>query len=385
MQVLEWKYGKFFIFILTTLFAFCVSFVWLILGEDWGLRGDAPHYVELFKGNIASSPFGYRILTPWLARLFSGNYVLGFKIVSMSCLSLTSGVISLLVLKKASSSFQVIAIVCFWVTSFALVYYTTTIIRPDSVMLLLLALLFLAANYRVHSSILIILLGLGIIAHETILIFIPLIWLDKILGSGMSGGMLYSTKQLIVITICTLVIFFISRKVIPVLPATEANYWSSPVDILVFSLQSSGGIFKHLMRIYAAFGPALLYCGFFLLFKPKSELISFVCIFIMASLATLMATDTLRIISIMFLPVIFYASGYLLEVWSSKKKLIAFLLLGFQLLYSIIVFGHLKTFEKSSFLNIAAAALSLLAFIVCALLLKGSLSTHTLFKDKGSK
>jgi hypothetical protein len=306
MQILELKYGKFLIFILTTSVAFCVSFVWLILGEEWGLKGDAPHYIELYHGNSADSPFGYRILTPWLARLFSGDYLLGFKIISMSCLALTSGVISLFVLKKTSSLFQIIAIVFFWVTSFAFVYYTTTIIRPDSVMLLMMALLFLAANYRAHYSIPVILLGLGILAHETILIFIPLVWLDKILGTSLSGSAFYSTKQLLIITVCTLVLFFISRKVIPVLPATEANYWSSPIDILVYSLNTSGGIFKHLMRIYAAFGPALLYCCFFLLFKSKSELISFVCIFIIASLATLMATDTLRIISIMFLPVIFY-------------------------------------------------------------------------------
>jgi hypothetical protein len=376
MQILELKYGKFLIFILTTSVAFCVSLVWLILGEKWGLRGDAPHYIELYNGNAADSPFGYRILTPWLASLFSGDYLLSFMVISMSCLSLTSGVISLFVLKKTSSLFQIISIVFFWITSFAFVYYTTTIIRPDSVMLLMLALLFLAANYRVHYFILVVILGFGLLAHETILIFIPIIWLDKFGGRGLSGSIFYSHKQLTVITVCTLAIFFISRQVITVLPATEANYWSSPIDMLTKSLNYSGGTFKHLMRIYAAFGPALLYCFFFLLFKPKSELISFVCMLAIASLATLMATDTLRIISIMYIPVIFYASGYLLEVWSSKKKFITFLLLGFQFLYSITVYGHLRTFEKSFFLNVVAAALSVLAFIVCALLLKGEFSTH---------
>jgi hypothetical protein len=383
MQILELKFGKFLIFMLSISVAFCCSFVWLIIGEKWGLKGDAPHYIALYNGSITNSPFGYRTLTPWLARLFSSNYLLGFKIVLVSCLSLTSGVISLLVLKKASSLFQVISIVFFWITSFAFVYYTTTIVRPDSVMLLMLASLFLAANYRVHPFILIIFLGVGIFAHETILIFIPIIWLDKFGGSDLSGGLFYSIKQLVMITVCALIMFFISRQVVTVLPAAEANYWSNPIDMLAHSVNHNGGVLKQLMRIYAAFGPALLYCFFFIVFKSKSELISFVGMFIIGSLATLMATDTLRIISIIYVPVIFYASEYVLEVWSSKKKFVAFILLGLQLLYSVTVYGHLRTFEKSAFLNTVAVSLSLLAFIGCALLLKQSLSTNALFKGRG--
>jgi len=357
-------------FVLVTLIGVLFSTLWLYVGEPWGIRGDAQHYIQLYEGEKARSPFGYRVLTPWLAQLlFSSmwSYWMSFKIIAITCLSLCTGFIYLLMAKKSMVMFQTISIIIFWITSFAFVYYTTTIIRPDSLMFLLLFILFLASNDGYPYWLLLLLLSVGVFAHETILVFIPAIWLDKIFNGTFTNGNVYKAWQLIIVTAGAIIVFIVGRKLIEVLPETGHNYLNSPIQMIRYSLTYGGGVLKYILRIYAAFGPVLTFSFFYgVFFLEKRNAFSFFTLFFIVVAATFLATDTLRVMAIICMPVFFYATQYVFKLWNSGARVTAISLMALQVLYSSVVFGHLRTFEKSFTLNAIAASISVMAFLVCA-------------------
>ena len=83
--------------------------------------------------------------------------------------------------------------------------------------------------------------------------------------------------------------------------------------------------------------------------------------FTLAVLATFLATDTLRVMAIVALPVLFYAARLIERVWAERGAVWAMALVGCQLAYAWLVYGHLRTFKASHSMNVQAAALSALS------------------------
>jgi hypothetical protein len=282
------------------------------------------------------------------------------------------------------SRFKVLTVAVLWTTTFAFVYNTTTQVRADSVMLLLMAAAYWASVNRVSYVVLCIIMVAGVLAHEIILIFIPALWLDKVFKANGTGGNLYPAWQLAAVTVVAVVAYVVSRKVIPVLPATEVNYWSDPLKIVSHALQYSGGVVKHLLRIYAAYGPVLVYAFFFVATQPGPKILASLGLFLLAVGATFLATDTLRVMTVMFVPLLVLATDYIGRIHQTQSRFLAWSLILLQVLYTYVVFGHLRTFEHSDMLNIVAGILSIAAFIMCVYLAyKTNLSTR-LMKSRSS-
>lgn len=153
------------------------------------------------------------------------------------------------------------------------------------------------------------------------------------------------------------------------LPANAADapsYVKSPTEMVLCVLQYSGGSIKHALRIYAAFGPVLVYRFFEVVgfSRQPRDAVVYLAVLVLVVAATFLATDTLRVMEIFFLPVLLYASRFVVRVWHGLGwRYLAAALVTFQLLYSSVVYLHLRTCEGSWVLNLAAALLSALALL----------------------
>jgi len=350
--------------LLAFLFGGIFAIVWLYLGEPWKDLCDGENYMQIYEGHMAAAPFGYRVLTPYLASLLPWDAKFNFSVITISCLILTTGVVSLYS-KKISKSLAVSSLACFfWVFSFPFIYYGTTLIRADGPMLLLLAIVFLASHYRVYSLGIMALIAAGILSHETMLIFLPALWLDKLFSTEITGGKQYSYINIILISLFSLAFFAISRLYISVLPG-DISYEKGIVPMISFVKDYSGGWPKHLLRIYSAYGPALLYAIFYA--APWNSIrrsISFYSLLLCVMLMTLLATDTLRVMGIFYIPVIFFAACFVVNVFRSGRIKTAVTLLVIQAMYTLIIYGHLRTFKSSVSMNILAALLSLTCLLL---------------------
>lgn len=369
MNIIYTKYNlkhDFLLFFIFIIFGIFCSALWLFLGEPWELLGDGTHYMQMYNGEVAASPFGYRILTPYLAGFLPWNPIKNFSVITITCLILTTGIVSLYA-KKLSNSIVVSGLTCFfWVLSFPFVYYGTTFVRADAPMLLLLAVAFLVSQKGVYPLALMVLIGLGILSHETMLIIIPVLWIDKLLSTNISGGNKYQFKYLILISLFSFFIFLLYRKQINVAPGA-ISYENGILSMFSYVKNYSGGWIKHCLRVYAAFGPALLYASFYAApWNSLNRSIAYFSIFLCVSLMTLMATDTLRVMAIFYIPVVFFAGSFVAEFLKNRKYKTVAVFLIFQIIYSYIVYGHLRTFESSLFMNKLAAffSISSLVFLI---------------------
>jgi hypothetical protein len=66
----------------------------------------------------------------------------------------------------------------------------------------------------------------------------------------------------------------------------------------------------------------------------------------------------LRVMALVILPVLFYAARFIEDVWARRGAAWALALVGCQLAYAWLVYGHLRTFKTSHSLNMQAAVLS---------------------------
>ena len=349
------------LFIAAYILGLIASIMWFNFGEEWQIFGDAVHYVSLYNGEIAPAPWGYRVLTPYLASFFPWDIKTNFTVVAINSVSLTAGVIALYGRKVSCSLQGIFIMIFFWVISYPFVYYSTAIIRVDAPMLLMLATLFLLSKYRVHPIILLLLISLGIFSHEMILVFVPALWLDKIFSGKLTGGANYKYYELFFISLGSLFFLIFIRNIF-------INV-SSTVELSIFNtaiLEYTGGFLKHGLRVYAAYGPVLLFCLFFIsIYKSWSVTTPFIVLLFLVILVTFHATDTLRVMAILYLPILLYATKYLLACWKDKRHNVVIFLIFLQALYSLTVYAHLRTFETSIVLNIIAASISLISLILC--------------------
>lgn len=351
------------IFLGGMLIAGVAAALWLRIGEPWETVADGAHYLLLFDGKPAPLPFGYRLLMPWLARQLPGSASLNFGILSLSFLIVAGGVVALYADTVGQSTFLALSAAFLWATSFAFAYYGTTWVRADPAMycLLFLGYLLSAWGAPVWS---IFLVGLaGQLAHETMMILLAALWIDKLTGGGMTNPHRRSYRQLLLLSLWMLVAYLVVRAVVPVLPNPGLSYMSaSPWEMAAFTIANSGGALRHLARIYSAFGPILLYAlAFLCLSRNRADTWAFLGLFALTVLASLLATDTLRVMSLVILPVMLYASRLLLELYRSAKWRLVGALLASQVAYSFLVYGHLRSFKHSPELNQMAIAVSVVA------------------------
>jgi len=367
-------------FLIVTVSSLAVALLWGVLADSWELLGDGVHYLRLYNGQVANSPFGYRILTPFLASLLPWDALTNFMIVSLTCLSLTTGFIFLYFNKLNASSnttfLSSVLLLIFWVTSFPFVYYGTVFIRADAPLFLMIAVTILLSHYRTSPFILLILLAVSTLFHEMIMIVLPALWLDKYFAGTLTGGSKYSYKQLLLISGGTILSYIVTRLTIPTNTSEVLHYLNvqSPMEMINHVLNYSTGFIKHILRIYASYGPILLYSLAYVLFsrQKRPDSIVFISLLLITVTATFLATDTLRVMAIISFPVIVYASQFLISIWEKEHHVLTIALLLLQVGYTSIVYLHLRTFESSLEWNIIAASLSIVTLFLCAWEIKRS-------------
>lgn len=359
-----------FLFLLSYLIGLIAAISWLNFAETWQIFGDAVHYVSIYNGDLAPAPWGYRIMTPYLASLLPWDIKSNFAMVSINSLALIAGVLALYGRKIGLTFQSIFLLVILWIISYPFIYYSSAIVRADAPMLLILAVIFLASHYRVSSFILLILILIGTLFHEMILISIVALLLDKTFMGKLTGGLNYKYIELILITIFSLFFLLIVRSFfIDILPVEDLNIKSLSI------LEYTGGVIKHALRIYSSYGPLFLYCLFFVftqnLYSLKLPLTGLLLITISA---TFYAADTLRVMSILYIPVLLYSAEYISNNMHTKKYSIFSALIILQISYSYTVFGHLRTFESSITLNIIAAIVSIISLAFCIIILQKKLT-----------
>jgi len=349
------------LFTVSYVFGLVTAITWLAFGEAWQIFGDAVHYVSLYEGEIAPAPWGYRIMTPYLASLLPWDMVTNFSVVSINSMALITGVLALYGRKVGCSFSCLLIMIFFWMTSYAFAYYSTAIVRADPPMLLMLATLFLLSQYRVHSIVLLLLISIGTLFHEMVLVLIPALWLDKVFSGKITGGANYQYQELFLISVFSLLFLVVSRFfLIDISTAVELKGFNPSI------LEYTGGLLKHALRMYAAYGPVLLFCLFFVFSQRIRSIVGpFVGLLFIVSAATFYATDTLRVMALLYIFVFFYGSKWISIHLKNKEYnfVIAFIVLQF--VYSLVVYAHLRSFETSMFLNAIAAIASLASLILC--------------------
>ncbi|MEE9326118.1 MAG: hypothetical protein V3U71_02405 [Cocleimonas sp.] len=367
-------------FFLVTALSLIISFLWMYLADSWDLLGDGIHYMVLYNEQVANSPFGYRILTPFLARLLPWDALTNFTVISLSCLSLTTGVFVLYFSKFNISKLSTIFLLFFWTTSFPFIYYGTTFIRADAPMLLVIAATILLSQHRVPPFILLTLFAAGTLFHEMVMIVIPALWLDKYFTGSLTGGSKYSYRELLLITLGTILFYIVSRLTIPTNPSEVLHYLNvqSPIEMINHVLIYSEGFINHILRIYASFGPMFLYSLAYVLFirKQYSDTMVYLILLLITVVATFLATDTLRVMAIISFAVIIYASHFLLKTWEKGHRVITIVLLLLQVVYTSVVYLNLRTFELSLEWNIVAAVISIVTLLLCFWEIKRPISNN---------
>jgi hypothetical protein len=343
---------------------FCLF--WVSFGEPWEVLGDGKHYLEMLRGHIETVPFGYRAFTPYVASLLPWQYMTNFTVVTLTSLTLATAVVGFYAVQEKKSIPYTLILCGLWGTSFSFVYYGTTFIRADAPMFLCLWLVFTLSHQHKSIVLLFLIATIGQLAHETMLIFLPIFWLEKFFGGRLSGARYYSYLELVLLSAALLLVYITVRKTVATLPGVVNYLNTSPKDMLDYVLGYTGGVVRHAMRVYAAFGPLVLFTLAYLVTqKRKHEIVPFALYLGLVMCLTLVSTDTLRVMVILIIPMSVYAARYLYSLYSTGKKQLLIALLALQAAYSYLVYGHLRTFENSVPMNRVAIALSVAALLTC--------------------
>lgn len=345
--------------------------LWAILGEPWEIGGDAALYLRMSAGEAVQAPFGHRILAPWLVSLAPMEPRLAFALLSWS--SLAGAALALFVYARTSVRQGGTARVGwialgFLVCSYAFAYYGTALVRVDPPALALLVLaLALAAQGRPTWLVAVILVP-ATLAHETTLVLLPILVLDRALGARLLGDRRLTWAELALIAAAGLAAFVGCRALTPVI-AVEAqiSYLTTPSAILAHVLQYSGGALRHVQRVYAAYGPVLVYALLAGVLGARGRARLFVpAVLSVGVVLTLLATDTLRVMAVIFPVVLLYGARFVAEAWRRQGALLAGGLVAAQGAYAWLVFGHLRTFEGSARLQLGAIGVSGIAVLLSA-------------------
>ena len=344
-----------------------------LLGESWEILADGEQYIKMATGEMVSAPFGYRILIPFLAQTLPSNLISSFHLIALLALTFTGFFLYVFIsdIAKSKTNTDLFIIALLFLTSYLVFYYATTKVRVDPLALCILSFLFYGMKQGQNIYWLTFMMVLGVITHESILIFIPILWGMYFLDSELFNKNQYPLRHILFFTGASLLVFAGTRIFIQIESYSGFSY-EDGFEIIPYVINHSGGIIEHMQRIYAAFGPIwFLFCVQILFFEKWRSRVFAVFALLMNLLLTVAATDTLRVVSLFF-PIIFYYSFKLL--WSIKSnfqfgKLGIIALLTLQSYYSFVVFGHLRSFETSTLLFFQAMLSSGLFLAVLSALL----------------
>lgn len=364
-----------------TIFAASVSLVaWSVLGEGWTLTGDGEQYLTMAAGERGAAPFGYRTLTPALAGLLRTDPVLAFRLVNWTALvtaavALTGWARARAPRRERAAARPVAAVVLgLFLVSFAVVYYGTILVAVDPPALALLALALWLLAKEGSPWVIGGLLAFAVLAHETALVLVPLLVLDRVLAARALSSRPLDWPGVAAVTACGIGAYVAARASVPVVETAEQiSYLTTPTAIVAHVLERSGGLVTHAQRAYAAWGPALVYAliGGVVLARGRARLFVPAVVGVAVTLS-LLATDTLRVMAVIFPVVLLAAAQLVVHAARTHGRTLAAGLIGAQIGYAALVFAHLRSFEGSRTLQLAAIALSAVACGLALLAVRSS-------------
>jgi hypothetical protein len=214
----------------------------------------------------------------------------------------------------------------------------------------------------------ILLIAIGIGSHEIMMIYLLKLVLDSIFNTSIAGGNNYNYIEITFILIVSFVVFVAIRK----LTLVDGEGWRHYINFLDRvnnTLIYTKGYINHIVRIYATYGPIFIYSVFHLFFNISrnnyKDILSYGILFGTVAALSLTVADTLRIMSIIIIPIIFLASKYIDSFYKRGMIVNASFLVGLQVLHSSLVFINPSYFKNASANILMVILISLIAFILC--------------------
>lgn len=353
--------------ILIAIISFFITALYFQIGGHWGATGsDANEYIKMYNGIVTESPYGYRIFIPYLASKLPLEIISSFALITFLSLNITTLVIAN-ACKKISIRYSIIT-TTFWITSYTFIYNINNFVKVDPIVYLIFSYLIYLSDKKGQILQVILLIAIGIGSHEIMMVYLLKLLLDKIFNTNIAGGNNYSYKEIICIYIISFVVFIVIRKLILV----EGEGWRHYInffDRVNATLVYTKGYITHIIRIYATYGPILIYAACYLLFNSAKNnyknILSYGILLSAVAMLSFTVADTLRIMSIIIIPVIFLASKYIDLLYEKEGVIKASSLIILQILHSILIFSSASYFKNLSSINMVTILISSAALILC--------------------
>ena len=332
---------------------------WRLIGDAWATLGDGRYYHAMAAGAVGEVPFAFRPLVPAVVRALPGPIPGGFAAVTFASLGAATAAVGGLARRRGAAALEARLALAFWLGSFVVALSATAPVRIDAALAFALAGLFALAAKPTRPVVLGAALGASVLVHELALFALAALWIDRLTGSTWISPRPLTWRPLLGLTAFAGAVFAGVRAWVEpaaaTLPATYAS--ASMATLVAYVLDYTGGPIKHGLRVFAAFGPVLLYAAASVTRRGRRDALGAVVLVGLAAGLTLLATDTLRVMAVLTVPVVLEGARFVSRLWSSRR-LLALAALAVQLAYSVTVFGHLQTFEGSLALHGIAGTLS---------------------------
>ena len=333
----------------TIIISVIVSLLLILLGHNFILQrelnspskyltisDDALEYKSMIEGDFDSihSPLKYRILVPFLASLLPFTPLESLRIISYVSLFVFYIMNILICIKLGmNKGSTLLALVCTFATLSHLYNYHNPFLT-DAFGLLVIS--FLIYAYIIESfPTFIIVCIVGLFARETT-IFLATIWLTKDFKKGM-----------ILIVICLLLI--IIPRISLITGSGDVSMTSLFVSIGIAKLKS---FLSTLINIFDTFGFLwlILFIGLGLIGMKKNKdiIVISIALFVGAIITSSIATDTVRMFSILF-PVVCVATAKFISVLFQKKDWLGITLLLFLTIIQLLTAIPNIIFDQNSF------------------------------------
>ena len=338
------------------LFSITMSFFFYFFGDTWGVYGDAIQYVNLYEGKDALSPWSQRPLTPFIASIIPTNVKNSFLIVNYLCLAITS-ILIFLYFQSPSNKYENYIILIFWIISYPFTYYSASIIRVDPMVLMgMMLLLYLNKNsYNLYMNLF--LIAFFSFSHS-LMIFSSFL---LILFMTLKNSILNINRNLLHVFIYFLFPFFILmlHKII-----FSSGNQNSFIEIVMGTLNYSGGMMSHFLRFFSTFGPLFVLTFFFTIEKRNPDSLIILSVISSIFVLSLLAADTLRVTSYIYIFIIFYSSKMIFGI-GLKNKFEAYTIFISAFLYFLILGLNLKSVEENFVYTSLLAFFCLIVLVIC--------------------
>lgn len=338
------------------LFSITMSFFFYFFGDTWGVYGDAIEYVNLYEGKDALSPWSQRPLTPFIASIIPTNVKNSFLIVNYLCLAITS-ILIFLFFQSPNNKYENYVILIFWIISYPFAYYSSSIIRVDPMVLMgMMLLLYLNKNY--YNFYMNLLLITFFSFSHSLMIFSSFF---LILFMTLKNSILNINRNLFHIFVYFLLPFFILilHKII-----FSSGNQNSFIEIVMGTLNYSGGLIRHFLRFFSTFGPLFILTFFFTIEKRNSNSLLILSVISLIFILSLLAADTLRVTSYIYIFVLFYSSKMIFSI-SSNNKFEAYIIFISAFFYFLTLGLNLKSVEENFFYTSLLAIFCLIVLVIC--------------------